>query len=182
MVRKFISMFAVIILTTINLSNVTAVKAGMQIAYKYRPVPQLELVYDDIVATVYHPVREQCDETPLITGDGSRINPHTANNDRWIAVSQDLLYSEYRAKQIKNPNDKRFQGNIQYGDTIWIHSQYEEINGWWVVRDAMNKRYQNKIDFLQSGKNGSIYGIFDDVKIYRIETHNYANLEKYLAI
>lgn len=176
-------MFAVIILTTINLSNVTAVKAGMQIAYKYRPVPQLELVYDDIVATVYHPVREQCDETPFITGDGSRINPHTANNDRWIAVSQDLLYSEYRANLLKYPEkDKRFQGNIRYGDTIWVESPHDEINGWWVVRDAMNKRYENKIDFLQSGKDGSIYGVYKDIKIYRIENFNYSELRKYLSV
>jgi hypothetical protein len=175
--------FAIIFFTTIKISNVTAVKFGIDTAYNMYLMSNLELVYDDVHGTVYHPKVNQCDNTPFITGDGSRINPHTANNDRWVAVSQDLLYSEYRANLLRYPErDKRFQGNIRYGDTIWVESPHEEINGWWVVRDAMNKRYENKIDFLQSGRNGSIYGVYTNIRIYRIENFNYSNLKKHLSV
>ena len=52
----------------------------------------------------------------------------------WIAVSQDLLWF----------ND----GPIRYGDTVYIIAGHK--TGFYIVRDAMNKRWRNKIDFLES--------------------------------
>ena len=139
------------------------------------PVIKLHLLYDNIIGTVYNPVKSQCDDTPHITADLSFIDVNNASNHRWIAISQDLLYDEYRKKFNGNENI-RFNGKLKYGDTIWIESPYVEINGWWVVHDAMNKRYTNRIDFLQTMNDNSLYknypkwpGKFDNIKIYSID-------------
>ena len=42
-----------------------------------------------VKATMYHPVEAQCDDTPLITADGSKICPINVSDWNWIAVSQD---------------------------------------------------------------------------------------------
>jgi hypothetical protein len=135
---------------------------------------EFSLIYDNVWGTIYHAVKKQCDNTPTITGDGSRINPDHASELRWIAISQEMLYCEYRQRIINDNTNKSFKGKIQYGDTIWIKSPYDEINGWWVVRDAKNKRYTNSIDFLQTVGDGDLYGNnklwngrFDGIKIYK---------------
>ena len=56
----------------------------------------------NVKATMYHPVEAQCDDSPLITADGSRICPINVSDWNWIAVSQDLL--------VKNG------GFLNYGD------------------------------------------------------------------
>lgn len=133
-----------------------------------------EPLYEDIWGTIYHPVKEQCDDTPTITGDGSRINPYRASEHRWIAISQEMLNCEYRQTLVDD--SMQFRGKISYGDTVWIQSQHPEINGWWVVRDAKNKRYKNSIDFLQTVGNGNLYnnnpmwnGKFENIRIYSQE-------------
>jgi len=143
-----------------------------------------ELLYEDIWGTIYHAVEEQCDSTPTITADGSKINPYHASNHRWVAISQEMLNSAYRSTLVSD-NNPRFKGKIQYGDTIWIESPYETINGWWVVRDAKNLRYNNSIDFLQTVGDASLYnndpywsGKFDSIKIYQIKNYKYLALQK----
>lgn len=138
-------------------------------------IPELELVYDNIWGTIYHPVEEQCNNQPTITGDGSKINPDKASEHRWIAISQVMLWSNYRQKLISNDDD-RFRGKLEYGDYVWIDSPNESINGWWIVRDTKNKRYTNSIDFLQTVGDDGLYngdilwsGTFDDIKIYRLK-------------
>lgn len=80
-----------------------------------------------VTATVYHAVESQTDSTPLVTADGSKINP--GNPQRWIAVSRDL--------------EKYFQ----MGDTV-IVTGAGHLDGEWVIHDRMNKRWSNKIDLL----------------------------------
>lgn len=133
-----------------------------------------ELLYDNVWGTIYNPVVEQCNENPTITGDGSKIDINNASKHRWIAISQNMINCEYRATLLKDTT--RFNGKLQYGDTVWIKSPYEKINGWWVVRDAKNKRFSNSIDFLQTTGDGSLYnndklwsGKFNDIKIYKIQ-------------
>lgn len=135
-------------------------------------VNEYELLYDNIWGTIYHPVSDQCDNTPTITGDGSRINKTKASEHRWIAISQEMLYNKYRQGLLKN--SELYRGKIRYGDTVWIISNHDEINGWWVVHDAKNSRYRRSIDFLQTTGDGSLYndnklwcGIFDNIKIYK---------------
>jgi len=133
------------------------------------------LLYDNVWGSIYHAEERQCDSTPTITGDGSIINPKLASNYRWIAISQDLINDMYRAELSKKYkyDTNRFNGKIQYGDTIWIVSPHIEINGWWVVHDAKNKRYIKSIDFLQTKGDNSLFkddskwsGKFENIKIY----------------
>ena len=88
----------------------------------------------EVKATMYHPVEAQCDDTPLNTADGSRIDHYQVSSWNWIAVSQDLLWF----------ND----GPIRYGDTVYVIAGHK--TGYYIVRDAMNKKWTNRIDFLES--------------------------------
>ena len=88
--------------------------------------------------TVYNPVGSQTDSTPLITADGSIIDPE--NLERWIAVSRDLL--------PKYP----------YGTKVELICKcpYE---GEWEVRDVMNSRYTQSVDILTNDSTGKYQGV-----------------------
>ena len=88
-----------------------------------------------VKATMYHPVEAQCDDTPLITADGSKIDPYKVSSWNWIAVSQHML--------------TRNGGPLNYGDTVYIFGT-EHKDGMYVIKDCMNKRKTNQIDFLES--------------------------------
>ena len=81
-----------------------------------------------VTVTTYNAVRSQCDKTPTITADGTRIDPIKLKNgqQRIVAISRDLLDA------------------IPLGSTILIegHDRY-------VVRDIMNPRFNHCIDILQ---------------------------------
>ena len=94
-----------------------------------------EIIFKQVRATMYHPVEEQCDDTPLITADGSKIDPYIVSNWNWIAVSQHML--------------TRNGGPLNYGDTVYIFGT-EHKDGMYVIKDCMNKRKRNQIDFLES--------------------------------
>ncbi len=135
----------------------------------------IELLYDNIWGSIYNPVKEQCNNDPTITGDGSKINPKKASEHRWIAISQNMLNCNYRQNLLAFDRTDLYKGKIQYGDTVWIDSPHAEINGKWVVRDSKNVRYTNSIDFLQTTGDGSLYnnnpnwsGKFENIKIYKI--------------
>jgi 3D (Asp-Asp-Asp) domain-containing protein len=88
-----------------------------------------------VYATMYHPVLGQCDASPDVTADQTKIpNIDSCSHLCWIAVSQDLLWF----------ND----GPIRYGDTVYVEAGHK--TGYYVVRDAMNRRFKKKIDFLES--------------------------------
>lgn len=137
---------------------------------------KIELMYDDVWGSLYNPELDQCDETPTITADGSVIDTLNASKQRWIAVSQDLLWSPRRHKLfVKDSTDNRYEGKIRFGDTIWIESPNPKINGKWVVHDLMNKKYKNAIDFLQTNGDGDLYnndrlwdGKFKIISVYKI--------------
>lgn len=83
-----------------------------------------------VTATCYQPSIDQCDSDPLMTASGSKINPRDPLGHRWIAVSRDLL-----------------KNHVKMGDTVHVHGT-GVYDGKWVVKDKMNKRFKNKIDFL----------------------------------
>jgi len=87
-----------------------------------------------VKATMYHPVEAQCDSDPLITADGSKIDPYNVSDWNWIAVSRDLLVSG--------------GGCLNYGDSVYVIAGHK--TGWYVVHDTMHKRKRNQIDFLES--------------------------------
>jgi len=88
-----------------------------------------------VYATMYHPVLGQCDASPDVTADQTKIpNIDSCSHLCWIAVSQDLLWFN--------------NGPIRYGDTVYVEAGHK--TGYYVVRDAMNRRFKKKIDFLES--------------------------------
>ena len=106
-------------------------------------------------ATTYNPVSSQCDNNPLTTADGSLINLTKLKDQslRWCALSRDFI--------------ARWGGLFDYGDTIQVGSfTSPQINGFWVVRDCMNKRYTNSLDFLfDSDNNKPKLGVCKDLII-----------------
>ena len=87
-----------------------------------------------ITLTCYQPVKSQCDNDPLTTSDGSKINLNHLKNGKikWCAISQDLLYLF--------PKDKPKR--------IWV-----EGYGFYEVKDVMNRRHKHKVDLLIHPKN-----------------------------
>lgn len=79
--------------------------------------------------TVYHPVKSQTDNTPLITADGSHIDLQKLKRReiRWCAISRDLLWLF--------PKDKPKRILI-------------EGLGVYEVRDTMNARFDHCVDIL----------------------------------
>ena len=104
----------------------------------------------NVKATMYHPVEEQCDDTPLITADGSKICPINVSDWNWIAVSQDLL--------VKNG------GFLNYGDKVYVKGTHKD--GVYIVRDCMNKRKTFQIDILES--IGTSQYKYDEVEIFAL--------------
>ena len=88
----------------------------------------------DVRATMYHPVEAQCDSDPLVTADGSIIDPYCVSDWNWIAVSRDLLVSG--------------GGCFNYGDSVYVIAGHK--TGWYTIHDTMHKRKRKQIDFLES--------------------------------
>ena len=107
----------------------------------------------DVTATMYHPVKGQTDKTPHITADGTRIDTRNAGKYRFVALSRDLL--------------DRWGGPFNYGDYIIVEGCNGKYDGIWQVRDTMNKRFNNRIDFLCS--KGAKPIKFDNAVIYKYD-------------
>jgi hypothetical protein len=119
-------------------------------------------------ATTYNAEINQCDSEPLITADGSRIDLNKLSKCelRWCALSRDLIWDEERQK-LHEYDTTIFRGFFSFGDTIVVESiSNPQINGKWVLRDCMAKRYKRSIDFLFDAKNNKPkLGLCTDVKI-----------------
>ena len=81
-----------------------------------------------VTITTYNAVRSQCDSSPLITADGTKIdhNKVKSGKQKIVAISRDLLHA------------------IPLGSIIDI-----EGYGKYEVRDTMNSRFNHSIDILQ---------------------------------
>ena len=102
-----------------------------------------------VTATVYNAVPGQTDDTPNITATGFVIDLNNPAKHRIIAVSRDL-------------EAKGFTMNSK----VCIENA-GPMNGVWVIRDRMNKRFKNKIDFLVS--NNITLGKWSNVIIKKIQ-------------
>lgn len=102
---------------------------------KQIPIKPIEKVTEKVTVTMYNAVRGQCDSSPLITADNSKINPRKATEHRWIAMSRDML--------------SRWGGRFNYGDRVRITGT-EHKDGIYEVRDTMNPRYTKRIDILET--------------------------------
>ena len=107
-----------------------------------------------VTGTMYSPTLAQCDNTPNITADGTKINPKLASNYRYVALSRDLL--------------KRWGGPFNYGEYITIEgTQNGNHDGVFQIRDTMNPKYIKYVDFLVTeGTNPFKY---NEIKITKID-------------
>lgn len=101
-----------------------------------------------VTATMYYPVKGQCDSDPLLTAGMYRITPGKASEQNWIAMSRNML--------------TRWGGKFNYGDLVKIEGAGHK-NGVYRVVDTMNKRFKNRIDFLED-KGTKLYK-FENVKL-----------------
>ena len=86
-----------------------------------------------VTVTTYNPTKEQCDDTPNITADGTKIKPWKATDYRYVALSRDLI--------------SRWGGPFEYGDYIVIEGT-GSWDGVYQVRDTMNPKWTNRVDIL----------------------------------
>jgi 3D (Asp-Asp-Asp) domain-containing protein len=86
-----------------------------------------------VTVTTYNPTRAQCDDTPNITADGTRIHTWKATEYRYVALSRDLI--------------SRWGGPFDYGDYIVIEGT-GKWDGIYQVRDTMNPKWTNRVDIL----------------------------------
>ncbi len=127
------------------------------------PSPQTEVVVEEELPsyhiletlTIYNPEERQCDSSPLITANNSRIDLDKLrrNEIRWMALSRDLL--------------KRWNGDFNYGDTVLLHAGDSTIDGLWVINDNMNKRFRNRGDLLFHRDSRST-GIWRNVRLNKL--------------
>jgi 3D (Asp-Asp-Asp) domain-containing protein len=104
-----------------------------------------------VTATMYNPEIGQCDKDPLVTAGMYKINPRKASEHKWIAVSRDLL--------------KRWGGTFNYGDKVYISGAGHK-SGVYTIVDTMNKRFNKKIDFLET-KGTKLYK-YEDVLLAKL--------------
>lgn len=117
--------------------------------WKYGPLENLVERFE-VVGTMYNAVESQCDADPLVTAGMFRINPSRASEQKFVAMSRDLL--------------KRWGGPFDYGDSIVV-SGSDGKDGTYIVADAMNKRYKNRVDFLET--SGTKWYKFNKIKIWK---------------
>ena len=107
-----------------------------------------------VTGTMYSPTLAQCDATPNITADGTKINPNHASQYRYVALSRDLL--------------ERWGGPFQYGEYIAVEgTKRGKYDGIWQVRDTMNPKWLKRVDFLVT--NGTQPFKYDEIKIVKLE-------------
>ena len=111
---------------------------------------QMNVTEFEVTVTMYKPTKGQCDSTPNITADGTRINPKRASSYRYIALSRDLL--------------SRWGGPFNYGDYVIIEGTGKD-DGVYQVRDTMNPRFTKRVDILKS--KGSRKFKYNSVKLYK---------------
>jgi len=107
----------------------------------------------EVTATMYYPVSSQCDSDPLVTAGMYKIIPGKASKQKWIAMSRDMI--------------ARWGGEFHYGDYVKISGAGHK-DGIYRVVDTMNKRFKNRIDFLED--KGTKHYKFNNVKIWKTQT------------
>lgn len=101
---------------------------GLGIMLSLQSYGSKSLFTTHVTITTYNAVMSQCDRSPLITADGTKIDHRKVKSgeQRIVAISRDLLYA------------------IPLGSLIYV-----EGHGYYEVRDTMNSRFKHRIDILQ---------------------------------
>ena len=166
--RESISYGLIFIVGMLGMVLYTTTEPRQDPLQRYRDRHKIEL--SDTVelsrTTFYNAVVAQCDNDPFTTADGSHIDVKKLNKGelRWVALSQDLIDDAYKAR--RHPG--LFKGNFEFGDTITVESKkYSCMNGCYVVRDVMNRRYRKSMDFLLPLKKHYKFGLGNDFRIFK---------------
>ena len=101
-----------------------------------------------VTVTTYNPTKQQCDSTPNITADGTKIKTWKASSYRYVALSRDLL--------------SRWGGPFNYGDYIVIEGTGDR-DGVYQVRDTMNPKWTNRVDILTTNSRFK----YDNITMYK---------------
>ena len=101
-----------------------------------------------VTVTTYNPTKAQCDDTPNITADGTKIKTWKASSYRYVALSRDLL--------------SRWGGPFEYGDYIIIEGTGDR-DGVYQVRDTMNPKWTNRVDILTTNSRFK----YDNITMYK---------------
>ena len=112
----------------------------------------------EVDVTMYQPNEIQCDDTPNITADGTKIRISKASEYKFVALSRNLL--------------KRWGGPFDYGDFILLRGA-DKKDGVYQVRDTMNPKWVNVVDILES-EHVEPYK-YTDAHIFKL---NWLNKEK----
>ena len=104
-----------------------------------------------VSVTMYQPDTIQCDDTPDMTADGTRIRINKASEYKFVALSRNLL--------------KRWGGSFDYGDFVLIKGTGKK-DGVYQVRDTMNPKWVNVVDILESHTVAPYR--FDNVDLFKL--------------
>lgn len=138
--------------TTKSLLNVVSHSTPPIPEYIARPKKTPSVDFVTVNGTYYNSDPSQGEGDGSTTADGSKIDIDLLNSGviKWVALSRNLL--------------KRFGGTFNFGDKIMIEHEDKRVAGVWIVRDCMNARFTNKIDFLIP-KGAEFAGRIKDIKI-----------------
>lgn len=119
--------FAGLMLGAMALCSVATSTLESEVGYIYST--RVVSVYDslEVHVTWYTSTVEECDSTPFITADGSRVRHGI------IAVSRDLLET------------------FSYGDSLYVDGF-----GWYEVHDTMNARWTSRVDIWTDSRYEAI--------------------------
>lgn len=144
--RKALTLLALVSLSNMLYTHLSLRKAERELERLERLMSGTSTI--KVTATMYNPVAGQCDEDPLVTAGMYKIDPEKASKQKWIAVSRNLL--------------KRWGGRFEYGDRVKIKGAGHK-DGVYTIVDTMNKRYRNRIDFLET--EGTKWYKYENVQV-----------------
>lgn len=121
-------------ITKIELANCRAYIKQLESQHNLEDNDILEVKH--VTVTMYHPVVSQTDSRPNETADGTIIQVNHASVYKYIAVSRDLHV--------------RWGGDLNFGDFVYLDTGNNEKTGVYQVKDIMNKRFDNRVDILES--------------------------------
>ena len=113
------------------------IKAPVVVEQKPKKVSEKPKVdFTLVTGTYYHSDPLQGEGDGSTTADGSKIDINLLESGqiKWVALSRNLL--------------KQWGGKFKFGDRIIVEHEDKRVAGIWIVRDCMNARFTNKIDFL----------------------------------
>ena len=119
------------------------------------------LVADNVIATVYNAVPEQCDDDPIYTASMFRLNLDDVYSHRIIAMESSFM------KTL----------GLKYGDVVKVEGT-GRWDGVWQIQDTMNPRFagQKKIDFLVP--EDVKLGKWNTVKLYSLSDRKNTDIYK----